>query len=127
MPSDTARHDFPYMVDSDPMADVATIMQTLAERIEAIVPVLYHTTLVVASGSSFQSKAIVFPTAYAAAPSVLVQVSTKGAASAGYYASAYNITTTGCDIRVDKAIGAPPGANTTVGVALAIAPTRATL
>lgn len=127
MPSDTARHDYPFMVDGDPLADVATIMQTLAERIEAIVPVLYHTTVVVASGSSFQSKSIVWPTAYAAAPSVVVQASTKGAASAGYYASAYNITTTGCDIRVDKAIGAPPGVNTTVGVAIAVAPTRATL
>lgn len=126
MPSSTARNAVPYMVDGDPLADVATIMQTLAERLDDIISP-YYTTVVVASGTTFQSKAIVWPAAFASAPSVLVQVATKGAATAGYYAAAYDVTTTGCTIRVDKAIGAAPGVNTTVGVAIFVRPTRAVL
>lgn len=126
MPGSTAKRAIPYMVDGDPLADVATIMQMLAERVDDVTAI-YYTTVVVASGSTFQSKSIVWPSAFAAAPSVVCQVATKGAATAGYYAAAYSVTATGCDIRVDKAIGAAPGANTTVGVAIYVAPTRAVL
>lgn len=74
MPSTTPGHDIPYMVDGDPLADVATIMQALAEQVEAQVPLVQGGVVYVTVGASTAeaSAAVVFPKPFSAAPVVTV-------------------------------------------------------
>ena len=75
MPSDTgAPHTIPYMVDGDPLADVADIMRTLAERVEERLG-QRGTVAVAVAAASLGSVVVTFPIAFAAAP--IVQVTTQ--------------------------------------------------
>jgi len=75
MPSDTgAPHTIPYMVDGDPLADVADIMRTLAERVEERLGQRGRVDVNVAA-ASVGSVVVVFPIAFAAPP--IVQVTTQ--------------------------------------------------
>lgn len=96
MPSATPLNALPYMIDADPLADVATIMQTLAERIEALTPVTGAASVSIAAAVS-GAQAVTFPVGkFAAAPRVFCTVEgTNGA----YTAFASGITTSGATIR----------------------------
>lgn len=100
MPSDTgAPHEVPYMVDGDPLADVADIMRTLAERVEAITPVRGTATINLAAAAS-GSVAVVFPVTFATAPIVTATV-IRG--NHFYIVSADAVTTAGMTLRVQHA------------------------
>lgn len=72
MPSDTgAPQTIPYMVDGDPLADVADIMRSLAERVERQLGQSGYVDITV-TGASVGSQAVVFPVAFTAVPNVQV-------------------------------------------------------
>lgn len=79
MPSDTgAPHSIPYMVDGDPLADVADIMRTLAERVDALLDQVdselgqHGIETLTAAGVSVVTQTIVFPVPFAAPPHMQV-------------------------------------------------------
>lgn len=113
MPSDTgAQHSIPYMVDGDPLADVADIMQSLAQRVETLLPI-NGTKVVAVAASSTGTAAVVFPVGrFSVAPHVMV------AAQAGatpYIVSVSAITAAGCNVNVRHCDGTSATANVTVG------------
>lgn len=103
MPSTTPGHDIPYMVDGDPLADVATIMQALAEQVEEQVPLVQSGTVSVPVGASTAeaSAAVVFPKPFAAPP--VVTVSQGQGTNAFYGAPRIDTpTTTGVNVYAAK-------------------------
>lgn len=126
MPAQTATYAIPYPVGTDRVMDGDNAMQAIAERVEAVWQ-FFYTEVTVLAGASFRSANITWPTAYSAAPTVVCQVATKTGSTAGYFANAYAVTATGCQVRVDKAIGAAPGANTVVGIGMLVGLTKTVL
>lgn len=100
MPSQTNHHDVPYMVDGDPLANVATIMQTLAERMEALLPISGRVTVTVTSSAS-GSAAVAFPAGkFPAGATIRVVCSTVIAGNTSYFAYQSSATNTGFTARV---------------------------
>jgi Ni,Fe-hydrogenase III small subunit len=127
MPSTTTNRALPIPLDTDPFADGAKATRDLANALDTNFEA-FLVTLVVAAGTTFQSKNIVFPVAFPAGttPAVVCQVGST-AVTAGYFADAYSVTNTGCTIRVDKLVGAAPGSNVTVQVGVMVAKSQASL
>lgn len=106
MPGQTNHHDVPYMVDSDDMADVATIMQTLSERVEALLPISGRVTVNVAAAAN-GSAAVAFPAGkFPVGATVRVTCSTVVAGATSYFAYQSSATNTGFTARVRHHDGA---------------------
>ena len=97
MPSSTADNAFPYMVDGDPLADVASIMQTLAERVDKLTPLTGRATVSLAAAAS-GAQAIAFPVGKFATPPRVFCTIESG--STAYSAFVSGITTTAATVRV---------------------------
>lgn len=111
MPSSTTDNAIPFMVDGDDLADVATIMQTLAERVDDLTPVR-GTVVVTVSASASGSQAVAFPAGkFSAAPIVVTGVQ---AGATPYVASAASITATGFTANVRHAAGTSSSTTVTV-------------
>lgn len=95
MPSNTgAPHEYPYMVDGDPLADVADIMQTLAQRVAELEGQRGVEPIPVAAAAS-GLVTITFPIPFAAVPHM--QVTSDNTLMLG---AVDTITTTGCRLAV---------------------------
>lgn len=101
MPTTTpAPLSVPYMIEADPLADVAAIMQSLAERVDKLLPARGQATINLASAAS-GSVAVVFPAGkFTSAPNVQATV-IRGASF--YVVSVTNVTKDGCTIYVQHA------------------------
>ena len=126
MPASTPTYAIPYPLGTDRVMDGDDAIKSLAERVEAVWQ-FFYTEVTVLAGTTFRSAGITWPVAYSAAPTVVCQVATKPGATAGYFANAYSVTNLGCQVRVDKAVGAAPGANTVVGIGLMVGLTKTVL
>lgn len=97
MPSQTADNLIPYPVDSDPVADLATAVQALAERVDKLTPLTGKVTVPVTAANN-GSIAVAFPVGkFDGAPRVLTTIESGSSAYSSYV---NGITTTGATIRV---------------------------
>jgi hypothetical protein len=84
MPASTPDNLIPYMVDSDPLADVASIMQDLAERVEKLTPITGRATCTLVGAASGAAN-ITFPAGkFATPPRVFTTIESGSTAYASY-------------------------------------------
>lgn len=119
MPSATPTYAIPYPVGTDRVMDGDNAMQAIAERVE-LVWQFYYTEITVASGTTFNSKTVTWPTAFAAVPAVVANVAVRATDSPGYICTVTLVTATNAKLRVDKVVGAAPGSNTVIGIGLLV-------
>lgn len=98
MPGSTARRGLPYMVDTDPMADVAQSIEDLALALDKTIR---GTATITLAASASGSVAVTFPAGlFSAAPIVTATVIR---AAHFYIVSADSITSSGMTLRVQHA------------------------
>lgn len=100
MPGQTNHHDIPYPVAGDPVADIDTIVQSTAERLEALLPISGRVTVTVTASAS-GSAAVAFPAGkFPVGATIRVTCSTVIAGNTSYFAYQSSATNTGFTARV---------------------------
>lgn len=104
MPASTTRALIPYMLDTDPLADVALHIKNLAQALDRLQPAGGNGSVTIATANGSQSVNITFPTPFASAPRVQATLTVNNPLGRSVSVSA--VSATGCTIVVASATAA---------------------